>query len=287
MEKSQRHHYIPKFFIKKFTDDDGLLYVYNKTENRILRNKQSPKAVFFELNRNTLSFGGEEMDNLEHLYGDLDNMLAKNLESILKLDGISPEDIAGVGMLASMLKWRTPIKDSEFNEIKDDLSAEDLSIKIRIKGSDQDAEKEALKHIYDSEIFSETKRILLQILPLLNGEKLLDIHKNCFINTNKYYPALLGDSPLIEKTNTNFKELENFILPLSSDSTFIYKTNSKKDITNPMFWIHRDLATFHLSKKFVACRSKEHLEKIVVIYKQCVEENRAGHIIEFMFDMID
>lgn len=213
--------------------------------------------------------------------------MAKDVESILKLENITPEDVAGIAILASVLKWRTPVKDKEFNEIKNDLTATDLSVEIRIKGEDHNVEQAALDHLQNSEIFRETKRVLLPILPLLNEKKLFDIHNNGFINTNKKFPALLGDSPLIEKTNFNFRELENFILPLSSESTFIYKTNSKQQITNPMFWIQRDLATFHLSKKFVACRSKEHLEKIVLLYRQCEENKMLDHIVKFMFDMID
>lgn len=287
MEKSKRHHYVPKFFIKKFTDKDGLLYVYNKNENRILRTRQSPKAIFFELNRNTLNLEGEDFDNLENLYAELDSAIAKNLENILKLDNITPEDIAGIGMLASMLKWRTLGKDEEFNEIKNVLTAEDLSINISIKGDGNTNDQKALEHIYNSEIFRETKRVLLPILPLLDGTKLVDIHNCSFINTNGAFPALLGDSPLIERSNRDYRVLENFILPLSSDSTFIYKTNSRKQITNPMFWIQRDLAVLHLAEKFVACSDRDHLERIIEIYRNCKENNREEQITNFIFDMID
>lgn len=67
--------------------------------------------------------------------------MAKDLESILKLENITPEDVAGIAILASVLKWRTPVKDKEFNEIKNDLTATDLSVEIRIKGEDHNVEQ--------------------------------------------------------------------------------------------------------------------------------------------------
>ena len=65
---SKRHHYIPKFLIKNFSDSDEMLWVYNKTEKRIKKNRQSPKAIFFELGRNLFDVNGEQVDNIEKMY---------------------------------------------------------------------------------------------------------------------------------------------------------------------------------------------------------------------------
>ena len=55
-KRSKRHHYIPKFLIKEFTDEQGLLYIYDKIKDKFLTNKRSPKSIFFENDRNTIVY---------------------------------------------------------------------------------------------------------------------------------------------------------------------------------------------------------------------------------------
>lgn len=288
MSKSKRHHYIPQFLIKNFADNDGLLYVYNKQENRIIGKKQSPKSIFFENDRNTVTFGGKfELDNLEKLYSALDGKLAVDVKNILKNKTISAEELVSITLLATMLKWRTPSSDKEFNRLKENITKEDLSIDIRLKDSVESSSKEEISHILNSDIFKETKRILLSILPLLNEDKLLDIHNNSFVYTNELFPGLIGDNPIIERSNLNYRSIENFIFPLSTYETFIYnKIDSDKRI-NALFNIHKDLAIIHLSKKYVACKSKSQLEKIVQFYNVLKQGNKVNYIIPNLFKLLD
>lgn len=287
MSKSSRHHYIPQFFIKNFTDEDGFLYVYNKIENRISNKKQSPKSIFFETDRNTVDFSGHKLDNLESLYSKLDNEISLAIKNVLSTKTITPEDLTSIALLACLLKWRVPKSDEAFNVIKDDLTQEDLAITITVKDKNTRVDKNALKHIENSDIFKETKRILLGILPFLNPSKLLIIHNNSFIQTNDFFPSVIGDCPVIEKENFDINKIEDFILPLSSTDTFIYKQDCKKEIKSILFFIQRDLAIINSSEKYVGCKNKEHLEKIVKIYNQTVAENAVSNIHKHIFTFIN
>ena len=279
--KSKRHHYIPKFFIKNFTDNDGLLFVYNKIDNKIIDSKKSPKSIFFEIDRNTVDFDGHNLDNLEQLYSELDNKISIDLRNVLETKNVTPEELTSIALLACQLKWRVPNIDSQFNLIKEDLTQEDLSIKITVKDKNTEIDQKAIEHIENSDIFNETKRILLSVLPLLNEKTLLDIHNNSFIQTNQYFPSLIGDCPVLEKENTNIHLIEDFIFPLSSYDTFIYKKGAKKKINNALFFFQRDLAIVDLSSKYVGCKSKEHLEKIVKMYNQIKNEEKSNNIYEY------
>lgn len=129
MSKSKKHHYIPQFIIRNFTDDDGLLYVYNKDKDQIVKYKQSPKGLFFQNDRNTVDFSGHQLDNLESMYAALDSNIAKDYLNVLKTETVTPEELASITLLANMLRWRVPKSDSRFNEIKTDLNQERLNIK--------------------------------------------------------------------------------------------------------------------------------------------------------------
>ncbi len=48
MGLSHRHHYIPQFLINHFADEDGLLYIYDKTTGRFWKDKKSAKAIFLK-----------------------------------------------------------------------------------------------------------------------------------------------------------------------------------------------------------------------------------------------
>ena len=287
MDKSHRHHYIPQFFIKNFTDDDGFLFVYNKIENRISNRKHSSKSIFFETDRNTVDFSGQQLDKLESLYAELDSKISPDLKNVLATKSVTPEELTSIALLACLLKWRVPKSDERFNAIKQDLTQEDLAIKITVINKNTKVNESAIKHIETSDIFKETKRILLGILPFINTTNLSEIHNNSFINTNTFFPSVIGDSPVIEKENFDINKIEDFILPLSSTDTFIYKKDCKKEINNYLFFIQRDLAIIESSEKYIGCKSKEHLEKIVQIYNQTKADNNVSNIHKQIFKFID
>lgn len=284
---SKRHHYIPKFFIKNFTDDDGLLFIYNKLEKKISNKKHSPKSIFFETNRNTVDFSGHKLDNLEKLYSELDNKISPDIKNVLLAKKITPEELVSITLLASLLKWRIPQSDEIFNVIKEDLTQEDLAITIEVKDKNIKVDEKAIEHIEKSDSFKETKRVLLAILPLLKSKTILDIYNYSFIQTSSIFPSVIGDCPVIEKYNQDIYKIEDFILPLSSTETFIYKQGCKKEIKSPMFFIQRDLAIMNSSEKYIGCKSKEHLEKIVEIYNQTVSGNQIENVHKYIFNLIE
>ncbi|VAX18283.1 hypothetical protein MNBD_NITROSPINAE03-1360, partial [hydrothermal vent metagenome] len=47
MSNSRRHHFVPKMLLKRFTDDDGYLYVFDKDQPKNNIERRSPKGVFW------------------------------------------------------------------------------------------------------------------------------------------------------------------------------------------------------------------------------------------------
>jgi Protein of unknown function (DUF4238) len=286
MRVSSRHHYIPQFFIKNFADEEGYLFVYNKQENRVEHKKLSPKSIFFEVDRNTVNFTGQRLDALEKVYADLDNKFSSDLKTVLSTQILTPEAVTAISVLACILKWRVPGIDEKFNSLKGDLSQEYLNISITIKDGSEIADPKAIEHLENSDIFKETKRILLGILPFLNEKKLEEIYNSCFIHSTSVFPSVIGDCPVIEQANPDISTFENFILPISSSDTFIYKKGCKKQILNSLFFIQKDLAILNSSQKYIACKSREHLEKVVSIYSEIKSSNQVDKIEKYIFDYV-
>jgi hypothetical protein len=178
---SHRHHYIPRFLIKNFSDHNNMLWVYNKQERKIINNQQSPKAIFFEWDRNLFDINGKPGDNVEKMYGEVDDLLSKTLEKILATHKMTGRELTLMIYLVSLMKWRIPKVDEHARDLVKDMLIEHLGIAIRPVNPSEKADSEALKKIYEMDIVNETKRLLLSIQPLLNSDLLDEIHRNCFI----------------------------------------------------------------------------------------------------------
>lgn len=284
MSNSHRHHYIPKFLIKNFLDDEGLLWVYDKRKKTF--SKKSPKSIFFEWDRNLFDIGGKQSDNLEKVYAEFDDLLAATVNRVLTTHEMSAIDRSLIIFLAALMKWRVPASDENFEKLKHTIPLERLGIKIRRADQSQPEDKDELDRVVNTEIVKEAKRLLLAIQPLFQDENFKDIKAGCFILIEDKYPALIGDCPMIEASNPSYTSLENFIFPLSSYGTFVYKKGAERYISNALFCIQRDLATFHLAEQYIAGKCKDHLKKIIYIYSTLEKEQKTHLPIKYLFEFV-
>jgi hypothetical protein len=132
MNLSNRHHYVPKFLIKNFCDTDEKLWVYDKETGRIGKHKRSPKSVFFENGRNLSTVNGEIADNIERMYGEVDDLLATTVEKVLRTEStMTGRELTLLIFLASLTKWRIPKANEVFDKLADQTAIENLGIAIR------------------------------------------------------------------------------------------------------------------------------------------------------------
>ena len=141
-KRSKRHHYIPKFLIKEFTDEQGLLYIYDKIKDKFLTNKRSPKSIFFENDRNTIVYDESKKTSLieDDFFMELDNISAKiitifqkekNNKELLNVDNLALLDFFIINLFWRLFKMfieTLTVNDKEhflrvFDEIKNDLAA--------------------------------------------------------------------------------------------------------------------------------------------------------------------
>ncbi|MBS1683227.1 MAG: DUF4238 domain-containing protein [Bacteroidetes bacterium] len=275
---TKKHHYIPQFLIKNFCDTDGKLFIYDKQADRFL-GKKSPGGIFYELHRNTINMHGSKVDNMEQLYSALDDRFAKAIQRVVSAKKISVEDLMSILLFAATLKWRVPAIDNTFNTLKEEVKYADLPITIRPVDQNGDVSQEMLDYILQSDAFRESMRMIFPFVPFLTGEKLLEYHDGAFINTNERVISVLGDCGLIEQQGENINDLGNFVLPLSSTDTFIFKKGSTTNIKTVAFFSGRDILSVIRSERYIACMSKDHLENVIKAYKE-VKEKGAEKIIE-------
>jgi hypothetical protein len=66
MSKSKKHHYIPRFYLKGFTNRENRYFVYDKQNDKLWQS--SPENSFLENHRNTGIFENPETKEVHEIY---------------------------------------------------------------------------------------------------------------------------------------------------------------------------------------------------------------------------
>jgi hypothetical protein len=124
---STNHHYVPKYHVDGFLNDSGLLYRYDKDKDRIIKNPQGSKGVFFEEHRNSLSIDATTKVSLfEAYYTVIDTLLPVALKLLRKRASydkvLLSELYEHLDILLIDLYWRNPNTDSLFDKLFDSAS---------------------------------------------------------------------------------------------------------------------------------------------------------------------
>ncbi|WP_343748178.1 DUF4238 domain-containing protein [Fluviicola sp.] len=282
---SSKHHYIPKFLIKKFADEKGKVWVYNKEKKRFDKDPKSPAGVFYELNRNTFDLNGTTSDIIEKRYSKIETMLSPVLTRVLQSQTLNGTDLTWLIYLASLMKWRVPAQDDGVRKMLRSIDVQALGLKIVPEDKKLTATQQQLDEINQLDIVIELKRLLLTVQPLTEEAVIEDLFDNSFICNHHNQPALIGDTMLIEEAVSD--KLGNFILPLSCDKTLICNNGISKTVPNEYFTAWKDIAVFHMSEKLVACRNKAHLQNVIEHYKMLEQMGKTHLVQEIVFRLLD
>lgn len=284
MKNSKRHHYIPKFLIKNFCNEEGFVFVYDKENDRILKNPQSPKSIFFENHRNTSFIDGISNDQIEKMYSAIDNDLAIHISSILKSNKFNSEEFISLVYLYLLLKWRVPHSDVKFDMLKETLTNNDLRVEIRSNGNNDDKVNNAIKDLISSDLYKDLKRIILPTSLLEKSKELTIVSQNNWLLTKPNWNSLLDDYPVIDHVKNKSEEILNFILPLSSEVSYVFVKDAIKQVPDNAFFMNEDLLQLHNAEKYVVCKNRVHLENMIGIYKKVKEDKFEDQIQDFIFN---
>jgi len=263
---SQRHHYIPEFFLKGFTNSNGFLWVFDKVKNDILKTPQSPRSIFFEKKLNTISIGLEETDILEKAYSKLESVIAKKVILVREhpiIDEIEDiENFSFVIVFLTQLFWRIPSTDKYKTSL---LNFYKFSKKSW----------EAIEKQKDIDFLSEDDKCKL-IKSFIPYEILAEIESK-YKKENKIFfkiihfnpPAfLISDNPIVFKKIPYTKDdfTSALIFPISQNRLFIVLESEKYSVNNDHIKLI-NLILMHQAERYFACYDRNLLEKFVDGFK--------------------
>jgi len=285
---SSVHHYIPKYFNDGFLDDDGLMFVYDKQQDRIKLNKQGSKGVFFEINRNNVDLGLESpVSIMEQAYAVFDRLIPasiKLLRSDIELAAAMRIDLhAHLNIFIIDLYWRNINNDHLFDALYDlaDLTMTGPDGPINLSADEMEYFKQVpfMKQLMRFKMVAKT---LEAITNPENGDRVFATQTITF----PLKQLCIGDMPYLFKNKpVTMDDLLNvpMFFPLSSHKLYLRNVNLEEQIalreTN-MF----NALVIHQSSKMICAADKKILESAIAYYHSAKALNLFDYFKNCLFN---
>lgn len=278
---SSRHHYIPEFIIKGFTNQNGKVYIYDKSTDEIKSKAKSPRGIFFEWDRNTFDFGDNKSTIIEDgTYGKIDNFGGEAINILRTIDlsksDISIDSIHKLQIFILNLFWRIPSSDKLFDIIYEILNS-DTPVDLK--------SKEWLKKHQRTYMFIQTLNKTIENLRNTKHDyKIVEFDKPIFILTDN--PTLYKETPI------NFEDLDRseYLFPISDKRGFIqflqYSNKKKETKFEVKYSYWYNALAIEQSKRYSASGELNILYKSIEIYKYIKNNNQEKETKELLFNRI-
>jgi len=276
-----KHHYLPQFYLKGFTNEDGQFMIYLVKEGIFKKNGKffSPASHFFLPDDNIILTDGVRDDYLEELYSGMESRYARILEKINAVDqgfGLDQQDVVLLNYFAGELFWRVPSQRNIINTATDLHQLNQLGVvvidKKTMRQIDPDKFAEAVKA--DPSYFQR----LRNVIPATTYWNLKDCTWPATVKTFPgTFPPICGDNPVIlrhpEKADPF---LDDLIFPLAPNKV-LFRIQGIKEIFAPNIKFYIDMLQLMQAKEYVCCVDKEYLLGLKEAFQQnfrSVEELR-------------
>lgn len=266
MTLSKRHHYLPQFYLRGFTNIDGEYYIYDKQTEEI--RKTNPLNSFFENNRNSSFIKDEKSVLLEEMYTHFDTITAPEFEKIRSATVedfvLEPEILHRVKMFITQMYWRIPENDQEFEKLVDQLTFAEAGFDFKdTKTGKSLATKELQDEFKSIDIFRKMYRLFLPLISTRNEYKEGD-HDNWRVYFRANKMQLTSDNPLIIIEFVDFGSLNGeLFFPLTCNKIMVHTKQPKPKELSSMFLLDLDMMIIQQATRFVCCSDKEYLKYLV------------------------
>lgn len=266
---SSNHHYIPKFYLKGFTNPSGKLFVYDKQTNRI--RQTTPAGAFYEKHGNKGYIQNPETgerhwtDLAERLFGGMETSLAGALAIIRGTDATinamaTPAVVDAIKQLIHFLFWRTPVNRDKLDAILHTYSFKDFGFGIFNEKGTRDPNVEKLMTTID--LWRKCSPAMLA-----SARSFSRYHQDNNTHWCIYYQAmnhyLVTDNPVLLRSYADPSSMEDeLFFPLAGDQLAIAGAAPKKDRADPKVREQLDVLFFQQAAGYVASSKKEYLSHI-------------------------
>jgi len=294
---SKKHHYLPRHYLKGFTNNTNGFYIYDKKEDKIFYT--SPDAAFFENHLNTVSLpGGDSSDFLEKSYTDIENQCWDSLDRIRESNNKTPIallDKMNLFLFLSFLHWRLPSNIKYAEELSRKFFAKDnkkINYFTLKYNNGKNPPKEVVNLIKNSPAFKKTSKVILPFAPFYEegwSKRLINNWRFLYAEDEKRW-HLVGDNPIVTKGDNDHDPLNclnEFVFPISGNILLVNTNKPIKKDFPPRFVIKFNIAIIERAQRFIACQNRSFLEELLKLYDFHIKHNKTSILITEMFRFLE
>ena len=263
---SWRHHYIPEFYLKGFTNNTGKFKIFDVDRQQFIKHGKefSTESYFFEEDGNTLVNEDGASDFIEGIYSKTDDRISKLFDKIRNANpntrfGLTEDDMPALQHFVSIMFWRLPINYDQVKHLIKEKDLRELGLLIKSTETGEVLQNSAfeLKLKNDPNFFKALK----QILPNLTYKRIFDCKTPLTIRPfPDGLPSLCSDNPIIfEKASFPDVYFDDFIFPLTNKLVFIRGKRINEDVMTSNK-ISIDLILLKQAKKYVSCTDELYIQ---------------------------
>jgi hypothetical protein len=264
---SWRHHYIPQFYLRGFTNNKGYFKIYDVEKKRFVKNGKwfSPQSYFFEKDSNTFIQETQKDDFQEtKLYSTIDQDISDLFDRINSAKpgtdfGLTDWDMPILQYFVGILFWRIPQNYDRISYLIQQKELKELGLLLKNQNGKTIQDQKLEDRLKNDNNFFKAMKFWL---PNITYLKLLECNTPLTIqHFPKGLPSLCCDNPIIMKDSVNpdvYKD--DYIFPLTNNLLFI-RANKVNEISTTIK-IEIDLILFKQAKKYVSCTDDKYIEML-------------------------
>lgn len=284
MSISTKHHYLPEFYLKGFTNAKNVFSIYDYPKKQMKKGEHSPASHFFEKNRNTIEFEGKKSDLPEQHYNFAETRQSKLLQKIQssELVSLNADEMIVLQEFVASIFWRIPVNDDLYLEQFNKNALLANSFKIINRVTDETIENEKIEQLRTSDAFIKSLR------PAAAGVSLLANRDNDFLDWGITYSKsdnrLCSDNPILFKKEKAVDIFESdFIFPITKNHLLI-KTSKRLKITHfpAEFSLISDVLIFKQGTIYCCCPNNDYITHISTIAKHFTVNQLRQQLFDFL-----
>jgi len=267
-----KHHYLPQFYLRGFTNGDGLFMIYLVNEQRFKQNGKlfSPASHFFLPDDNTIIIDGVRDDFLEENYSRTEGYVAKAIDKIKAVDqnfGIDATEIVLLQYFAAELFWRLPAHRNIIDEVNNIESLNKLGVAVISKKTLRPVSSAEFDRMVGND--PAYLKYMRTMLPANTYWDLIDCTwPGHIITFPKEFPAICSDQPVILRHPENLDVFrDDLILPLAHNK-IMFRIKGMKRVFAPAIKFQIDMLVLMQAKEYVCCVVQAYVRSLVSAFHE-------------------
>jgi hypothetical protein len=276
MQVSKRHHYLPQFFLKRFTNPEGKFYIWLTKKKRFKDNGKLfyPKSHFFEIHGNSVTYDNIKSDFVEKEFSNIDDRVSKFYRKLDSLDNdyvLEDDEWQMLQYFINSMYWRLPCNEEyvkSYIQRAATLGHFGITLKSTITNEAVGAQEQH-EFLLRVKADAEFRKFLKINMPAFTyHHRLMREEKDIvhIINFPYQLPRLISDNPIILRNpGTVSPHLDEMVFPLTPNK-LLFRNNFTKMITHSYVRVMIDAMMLAQSKEFVAVTDKIYPDLLLKTY---------------------